>query len=70
MVKFSKKTAFIFFFVCATFSGISLYKIDWETIGVGTWIDTFNKIDGFIVFMILTIFFMLYYVKKIKEENK
>lgn len=70
MWKPSKFYLFILMLFTAIMGGISLSFIDWDIIEKGKGIDIYNQIDLPVIFFLLSISFMIPYVKKLKEENK
>ena len=70
MIIFKKKVLFFLMFISINLVGISLFRIDWTILETGSWIDIFNETNGLLANSILSILFMLLYVKKIKEDKK
>ncbi len=69
MWKPSKIVLFVLMLFTAIMSGVSFSFIDWDIIENGKGIDVYNQIDLPILFFVLSISFMIPYVKKIKEEK-
>ena len=68
MIKLSKKTAlFLMIFMCIFFL-LTLRNIDWKVIDSGE--GVYKEISLPLANLQMTIYFFLYYVKKMKEENK
>ncbi|WP_438989387.1 hypothetical protein [Polaribacter sp.] len=67
MISLSKKTLFILMILSATFASLSLCIADIDM--TENWKDLLNKASIFISFSISTILFMIYYVKKVKEDK-
>lgn len=67
MISLSKKTLFILMILSATFASLSLCIVDIDM--TENWKDLLNKTSIFISFTISTILFMMYYVKKVKEDK-
>ncbi|MFK7747815.1 MAG: hypothetical protein AB8B65_05470 [Kordia sp.] len=67
MWKPNKKILFILFFLNATLGGICFSLIDWSVFETGKGI--YDEISLTLVFTGLTFFFMIPYVKKLKEEK-
>lgn len=68
MWKLSKLALFIIFFVMTICAGISLIFVDWEVIKSGK--NIVSELEQPVLFLLLSLYFMFPYVKKIKEENK
>ena len=69
-MKPSKKILFALMLLMSTLGGITLSMVDWDIIETGKRVDVYNQIDLPIIFFLLSISFMIPYVKKLKEENK
>lgn len=67
MWKPSKKVLFFLMIINATLAGISLFLIDWNVFETGKGI--YKEVSLTAVFLGLAIFFMIPYVKKLKEEK-
>lgn len=68
MVKFSKKTAFFLMIIMSLLLVFSMRNVDWELIYKGE--SLYKELSISIVNLLLTIYFMVYYVNKLKEESK
>lgn len=68
MWEFNKVTLFILMTSMSILGGISLIMVDWEVFENGEGI--FREIRLPIIFIGLSILFMIPYVKKIKESKK
>lgn len=66
MIKFSKKTAFILMITITIGLGFSLNNVNWENING----NIYNELKLPSICLSLSIYFMLYYVKILKEEKK
>jgi len=67
MISFSKKTLFILMILSMTFAALSLCIVDIDI--SENWKVLLDKTSIFISFTISAILFMLYYVKKVKEDK-
>lgn len=67
MISFSKKTLFILMILSMTFAALSLCVVDIDI--SENWKVLLDKTSIFISFTISAILFMLYYVKKVKEDK-
>jgi len=67
MVKFNKLTLFILMFITSTCAGISLYLVNWEVVKSGQ--KVFQELQLPLIFIFLSFYFMVPYVKKLKEEH-
>lgn len=68
MIKISKLTSFILMITSVIFGAITFSRINWNNI-----IDTetfLNELGSFLSLMLSTIFFVIYYIKKLKEFDK
>lgn len=70
MWKPSKKVLFGLMLLTAIIGGVSFSFIDWDIIENGKGIDVYNQIDLPILFFVLSISFMIPYVKKLKEDKE
>ena len=69
MWKFNKLTLFILVLLMSTCAGITIYMINWEVFENGKGI--FREIHLPLIFLGLAFYFMVSYVKRLKEsENK
>lgn len=68
MWKFNKTTLFIIMLTMSICAGISFSLIDWDVFSTGKGI--FNEIHLPLLFIGLSIFFMVPYIKTIKEGKK
>jgi len=69
MWKPSKIVLFVFMLFTAIMSGVTLSFIDWDIIENGKGIEVYNQIDLPIIFFVLSISFMIPYVKKLKKDK-
>ena len=67
MWKPSKLVLFILMVANATFAGLSLIFVDWTVFETGRGI--YDEIHQPALFLVLSLFFMFPYVKKLKEES-
>jgi hypothetical protein len=69
MWKPSKRVLLVLMILTSTLGGITLSWVDWNIIKTGKGVDVYNQIDLPIIFLLLSIIFMIPYVKKLKEEK-
>jgi hypothetical protein len=67
MWKPSKLTLFIIFITMTVCAGISVAYIDWDVIASGK--GVFKELQQPVLFILLSLYFMFPYVKKLKEES-
>lgn len=68
MIKIPKKVTFILMIFMVICFVLSIRSIDWQIIKKGT--NVFSEINLSITFFIMTIYFLVYYVKTLKEEKQ
>ena len=68
MWKFSKLTLLVLTFLMALFGGLTLSFVDWSIINTGK--DLIKELQLPLIFLVLSFFFMVPYVKKVKEDRK
>lgn len=68
MWKPSKISLFVLTFLMALFGGITLSFVDWTVLEEGT--GVLKELQLSLLFLALSFFFMVPYVKKVKEGNK
>lgn len=67
MIKFSKKTAFYLALIMCIFFVFSIRDVNWDLVNKGE--NIYRELSFSISFLILTVYFILYYVRKLKELN-
>jgi len=68
MIKISKKAAFIIMIIMCIIFVISLTEINWELIKEGE--NVFKEINPSITYLVLTILYFMFYMKRVKEEKE
>ncbi|OUS00076.1 hypothetical protein A9Q86_11590 [Flavobacteriales bacterium 33_180_T64] len=68
MWKPGKKTLFVLMILMAIFGGLTSYWIDWTVFETNK--GVLREIQLPIIFLVLSFYFMIPYLKKIKEEKK
>ena len=69
MWKPSKKILLVLMILTSIMGGLTFIGIDWGVFEIGKGIDIYNQIDLPIIFLLLSISFMIPYVKKLKEKK-
>ena len=68
MWKPSKMILFILMISMTAVGGVSFSMVDWEIIESGKFYDVYSKLSLPILGLVLGLYFMVHYVKKIKQE--
>ena len=68
MIKISKKVAFVIMIIMCVIFVLSLREINWITIQERK--DIFKEINPSITYFILIILYFMFYIQRLKEENK
>jgi len=66
MIKIPKKIAFVLMLGITIGLGVSLAYVNWENVSE----NNYKELGTASTCLLLSIYFMLYYVKILKEENK
>ena len=66
MIKLSKKVTFVLMIITTILLAIFLRKVNWENVNE----NIYKELSTPFACLILTIYYMIYYVRIIKKENK
>ena len=69
MWKPSVKVLFSLMILMVILGGISLNFVDWNILQEGRFIEIYNEVDIPIIFFLLSISFLLTYLKRSKEKS-
>lgn len=68
MWKPSKKTSFFIMILTAIMGGVTFSYINWENLDSS--LKIYKEVRLPIIFLVLSVYFMIFYIKRIKEEKR